>query len=97
MTLTEARSRGAKRYQGSPCPWGHTGERYTSSQNCCACTGAKANKKATEKSHHRARALKPSPYHQKPAEKPKAAMPEPHVIQSDFIKPPTKAQLMSRR
>lgn len=36
--LAEARAKGEKTYiSGIPCPKGHNGERYVSSQSCCAC------------------------------------------------------------
>lgn len=42
MTLSEARAAGLARYQGSPCPRGHSGERYVSNYKCVICLRDKA-------------------------------------------------------
>lgn len=34
---SEAKARGLKRYIGRPCKYGHSGERYTRSAECCEC------------------------------------------------------------
>lgn len=33
----EAKAAGLKRYMGKPCLYGHSGERYTRSSDCCEC------------------------------------------------------------
>lgn len=82
MNRDQARIADARFYTGPTCPLGHT-RRYTTSGHCVEC---KSNSVKTSK-----------PYHQKPAPQAKPAMPEPHVIQSDWMKSPTKQQLMARR
>lgn len=34
---SEAKAKGLKRYIGKPCKYGHSGERYTRSAECCEC------------------------------------------------------------
>lgn len=87
MTRDEALARGSTTYQGEPCVKGHNGKRYTSSYNCWECTRRRVGKQRHPATHHKP-TIKPA--QSKP-------LPSPHVIQSDWMKPPTKAQLMGRR
>jgi len=38
MTRREAYTKGQLTYQGSDCPYGHGGDRYTRTNDCVACS-----------------------------------------------------------
>ena len=86
----DARVLGHKTYIGGPCKHGHDGTRYVSSKGCVQCEREKQARLSPPQ--HRGR-YKEQP---KPARRkvPDCALP---VYQSDFIKPPTRAQLMAGR
>lgn len=80
----------SKRYVADkPCPLDGTHERYIATNHCCECR-ARAN------GVHKRNVVQPSV--KKPKLVARAVPPaHPHVIESDWIKPPTKAQLMAGR
>jgi hypothetical protein len=88
MTRQEAIAQGVKTYIGAPCrKRGHGGKRYVSDASCVECKYARGWAKRNPASHHKPRIVAA----------PAKPMPSPHVIESDWLKPPTKQQLMARR
>jgi len=94
MTREEAIAVGAKTYMGKPCCRGHDGKRYVLGRHCCKCkNGMGGNNRHLEPSHDIERGPRPR---RKFPEKSKP-LPSPHVLESDWLKPITKAQLMAGR
>lgn len=89
MARAEARRDGLSRFIGDPCPQGHR-ERGTREGRCCACEKARKSFKpgAIEKGTSQWARLVPVKH------RPAQAIP---VASGGYIRPPTKAQLMSRK
>jgi len=76
-----------KRYLGKPCRHGHSGERYIKGGSCCGCTADQVR---------RNRGTLAEPYRRVAPSRPQAVTKLP-IDESGFIRPPSRAQLMSRR
>lgn len=86
----------ANRIIGKICPADGTRERYRASGKCCACKARSQQEWNSGRIHNNERPQGIVPK-RRIAAKPQKPMPHPHVIESDFIRPPTKAQLMGRK
>ena len=84
MNIEEAIAAGSKRYLGKPCKRGHAGWRWVRDNDCCDCDAARVRQLAASRI--------------KPQAPPRPIMALPSARQaSDFIQPPTRAQLMAGR